>query len=51
MDAMDTINRRFGRESIKPLSTGVERAWRPRQGMLSPRFTTEFGEVMEARSF
>lgn len=51
MDAMDAINRRFGREAIKPLSTGVERIWRPRQGMLSPRFTTEFGAVMEVFSF
>lgn len=47
MDTMDAINWRFGREAIKPLSTGVERAWRPRQGMLSPRFTTEWQEVME----
>ncbi|WP_395495558.1 Y-family DNA polymerase [Acetobacter sp. KSO5] len=51
MDAMDSINRRFGREAIKPLSTGVERAWRPRQGMLSSRFTTYFQEILEANSF
>lgn len=51
MDALDAINRRYGREAIKPLATGTERSWRPRQGMLSPRFTTDAGEMMEARTF
>lgn len=50
MDAIDIINRRFGRETVKPLSVGIEQAWRPRQGLLSPRFTTAFKEIMQAYS-
>ncbi|AQT06701.1 Y-family DNA polymerase [Acetobacter persici] len=51
MDAMDAINQRYGKEAIKPLSTGIQRSWRPRQGMLSPRYTTEISEILEIRCF
>lgn len=51
MAAMDNINSRFGRGTLKPLAAGIERGWKPRQDMLSPRFTTEWREVMEVRSY
>lgn len=50
MEAMDTVNRRFGRGALRPLSTGIERSWKPRQNMLSPRFTTEWQEIMEVKT-
>ncbi|MFT8598318.1 Y-family DNA polymerase [Acetobacter orientalis] len=50
MEAMDTVNRRFGRGALRPLSTGLERSWKPRQNMLSPRFTTEWQEIMEVKT-
>ncbi|ARW11791.1 Y-family DNA polymerase [Acetobacter ascendens] len=51
MEAMDAINSRYGRETVRPLATGTVRSWRPRQDMLSPRYTTEIGEIMEVMSF
>ncbi|GAN66925.1 Y-family DNA polymerase [Acetobacter orientalis] len=51
MGTMDAVNQRFGRGALRPLSAGVERSWRPRQNMLSPRFTTNVHEIMEASSF
>ena len=51
MDAMDTLNRRYGRETVRPAATGVARSWRPRQNMLSPRYTTELAEITEVISF
>ncbi|BBC78702.1 DNA repair protein [Acetobacter orientalis] len=51
MEALDAVNRRFGRGALRPLGTGTDRSWKPRQNMLSPRFTTEWREVMEVDAF
>ena len=52
MAAMDALNRRFGRGTIRPAAVpGVKRDWQMRQNGLSPRFTTELAEVMVAEAF
>jgi DNA polymerase V len=45
----DAINARFGRDMIRPLSTGINQPWRTRQAWRSPRSTTRWSELAEAR--
>lgn len=49
-EAMDLVNARFGRGTMRPLSTGIERGWSSRQRNVSPRYTTRFDEIMEVRA-
>ena len=48
MAALDAVNARFGRGTLRPLSTGVARTWGTRHARLSPRYTTRLDELMEA---
>jgi DNA polymerase V len=47
MEAVDRINRRHGRHTVRPLAVGDERGWEMRRGHLSPRYTTRLGEVLK----
>ena len=51
MAAMDAINARFGRETMRMASTGTARPWRARQQQLSPRYTTRADEILIGRAF
>ncbi|MFT8945996.1 MAG: Y-family DNA polymerase [Acetobacter aceti] len=51
MEALDAVNGRYGRGTIRPLSTGLDRTWRARQAMLSPAYTTRLQDIMEVRSW
>ncbi|MEY3884705.1 MAG: polymerase subunit [Pseudomonadota bacterium] len=42
MSAMDSINRKMGKESIKLASEGFARPWRMKQGNKSPSYTTKW---------
>ena len=44
--AMDSINRKMGKESIKLASEGFRRPWKMRQENKSPSFTSNWDEVM-----
>ncbi len=46
MSAMDAINRKMGRESIKLASEGFKRPWKMRQENKSPNYTTDWGGVI-----
>lgn len=48
MRTLDAINARFGRDMIRPLSTGISQPWRMRQAWRSPRYTTRWEELAEA---
>lgn len=48
MAAMDAVNARYGRGALRPISTGIERSWGSRQSRLSPRYTTQASEMLEA---
>ncbi|WP_341482496.1 Y-family DNA polymerase [Fundidesulfovibrio agrisoli] len=50
MAALDTINARWGRDTLFPAACGVERTWRMRQGRRSPRYTTVWEELPVARA-
>lgn len=54
MAALDAINARFGRGTLRPASTGianVRRPWAMRQRNLSPRYTTNIEEILVAKTF
>jgi DNA polymerase V len=50
MRAMDGVNARFGRGTVRPLATGIARPWGTRAGLLTQRYTTHPGEIMQARA-
>jgi DNA polymerase V len=49
MRTLDAINARFGRDMIRPLSTGIAQPWRMRQAWRSPRYTTRWSELAGVR--
>jgi DNA polymerase V len=50
MEAVDQINRKHGRHTVRPLAVGGERGWEMRRGNLSPRYTTQLGEILRVRA-
>ncbi|MBQ9338227.1 MAG: Y-family DNA polymerase [Lentisphaeria bacterium] len=45
-DAMDKINRQFGRDSVFLLGEGIRREWTMRREFLSRKFTTDWNEIL-----
>lgn len=45
METLDTINERFGRETLTYAATGLGRAWKMRQKHKSPHYTTSWDEL------
>ena len=50
MRAVDQVNSRYGRGTLRPLATGIARPWGTRAGWLTQRYTTHPGEIMQARA-
>jgi DNA polymerase V len=46
MRAIDMLNRRFGRDTVSFAAAGRRRAWKLRSEFLSPRFTTNWDELL-----
>ena len=51
MAAMDSVNARYGRGTLRPLATSITRSWGTRSSRLSPRYTTHAGEMLEATAW
>lgn len=51
MAAMDAVNARHGRGTLRVLATGIERPWQTRHSRRSRRFTTRLDEVLEATAW
>lgn len=49
MAALDQINSRFGRDTLRLAASGIERPWGMRQAARSPRYTTRWDELVQAR--
>ena len=47
MTAMDSINRKMGKESIKLASEGFKRPWKMKQDSKSPSYTSKWDEVLK----
>jgi hypothetical protein len=50
MEAADSINRRHGRHTVRPLSMGRDRSWEMRRGHLSGRYTTRPDEILRVKA-
>lgn len=50
MRAVDEINRRHGRYTVRPLAASSERGWEMRRQHLSPRYTTRLDEVLRVKA-
>ena len=48
MKALDALNGRYGRETVTFTATG-RNGWKLRREMLSPRYTTNWGELLLLR--
>ena len=49
MAALDAVNARYGRATLRPGGTAPAAPWGMRRERLSPRFTTQLSELMEVR--
>jgi len=48
MQAMDTLNARFGRGTVRVAAEGIEQDWKMKRGRMSPRYTTEWEHLIRA---
>ncbi|MGB1271771.1 MAG: DUF4113 domain-containing protein, partial [Endozoicomonas sp.] len=46
MEVLDTINQRFGRNTLRPASVGFTGRWHMNQQYLSPCYTTRWPDIM-----
>ena len=51
MTALDAVNARYGRGTLRPLATGIARSWSTRHDRLSPRYTTRLDEILVATAW
>ncbi|MBC7932656.1 MAG: DUF4113 domain-containing protein, partial [Rubrivivax sp.] len=50
MEAVDRINRKHGRHTVRPLALGLDREWEMRRGRVSGRYTTRLNEVLRVKA-
>ena len=50
MSAIDNINRKMGKESIKLASEGFKRPWKMKQENKSPSYTSKWDEVLQVEN-
>jgi len=50
MEALDGINQRYGRGTLRIAAEGVDKAWQMRRGNLSPCYTTDWNGVAVVRA-
>lgn len=50
MDAVDQINRKHGRHTVRPLAMGLEQPWQMKRGHLSKNYTTRWDELLVVRA-
>lgn len=46
MKAIDTLNMRYGRDTVSLATSGRKRGWKLRSDFISPRFTTNWDELL-----
>lgn len=49
MQALDSINRRYGKSTIRFAAEDLSAAWQPRKKLSSPRYTSAWAELPEAK--
>jgi len=51
MAALDAVNARYGRGTLRPLATGITRSWATRHDTLSQHYTTRLEEILVATAW
>jgi len=46
MEAVDGVNARWGRDTVRSAAVGYEQTWRTRVAHRSPRYTTHWDELL-----
>ena len=49
MQVVDQLNAKMGRGTLGFAAQGIDRRWQMKQEMRSPRYTTQWNELMEVR--
>jgi|ERR1041384_7095430 DNA polymerase V len=49
MEAVDQINRKHGRHTIRPLALGLKQPWQMKRGHLSKNYTTRWNELLTVK--
>jgi len=47
--AIDAINAKLGRDRVRLFVQGLEQSWRMKRQLLSPRYTTQWQELPQAK--
>lgn len=50
MQAVDALNARWGRDTVSFAASGIERSWKMKREMRSPRYTTIWEELLNVRA-
>ena len=50
MRALDAVNQRFGRGTLRPGVVTTKPRWGMRQSNISPRYTTRIDEILRVRA-
>jgi DNA polymerase V len=50
MEAVDEINRKHGKHTVRPLAMGFEQKWQMKRSRLSKRYTTRWDELLTVRT-
>jgi len=46
---MDLINKKYGKESIRPSESGFESDWKMSRNHLSKRYTSDWNELLDIK--
>ena len=49
MQALDAVNRRFGRGTVTIATAGIAPAWQMKRGQCSPHYTTRWGDLLQVK--
>jgi DNA polymerase V len=49
MAVLDHINRKHGKGTLKMAAEALSRAWEPRKGLSSPRYTSDWSALPEVK--
>src|SRR5574343_1599435 len=50
MGALDNINQKFGRSTVRVAAEGIEKSWKMRRGKVSPAYTTSWDALATVRA-
>ncbi len=48
-EAVDKLNRKFGKNSVAPLAAGLQKPWQTRRDMASPNYTTSWSDILSVK--